>query len=183
MLSGAVMSTATQSSARSLLVHKRCSGITGRLVTNPNYVCRRCIDKAWPIIDRTVTEVEVDGTMLDVEATFCFLSDILCSGGGCGRAIVTRCCVACGIIRKLLPVLTARPLSFQIRGKVYDACDRSPQWNIWIKAINLQRLLRNNHAWIPGSEVSATEMNTTPRMSLEVGGEDGMDMYIVPRPV
>ena len=125
MLSGAVMWTATQSSARSILVHKRYSGITGRLVTNPNYVCRRCIDKAWPIIDRTVAEVDVDGTMLDVEATFCYLGDIMCTGGGCGRAIVARCCVACGKIRKLLPVLTARHLSLQIRGKVYDACVRS----------------------------------------------------------
>ena len=54
-----------------LWVHMRCSGITGRLVANPNYVCPRCHSKAQPIDHRPVTKVEVSGTMIDVEAIFC----------------------------------------------------------------------------------------------------------------
>ena len=50
-----------------LWVHKRkCSGITKWLVGDPNYVCRRCNDEAWPIAGRTGTEMDVDSTMLDV---------------------------------------------------------------------------------------------------------------------
>ena len=64
-----------------LWVHKTCSGITKQLVRDPNYICPRCKGESWPIDGRTVTEVDVDGTMLDVEATFCYLGDMLCSGG------------------------------------------------------------------------------------------------------
>ena len=59
------------------------------------------------------------------EATFCYLGDILCSGGGCDSAIAASCCVAWGKLRKLLPVLTTRHLSLRLRGKVYEACVRS----------------------------------------------------------
>ena len=45
------------------------------------------------LIRRTVTEVDVSGTMLDVDATICDLGDILCSGGDCDSAIGARCCM------------------------------------------------------------------------------------------
>ena len=61
-------------------VHKNWSGIIKWLVANSNYVCRKCKGGVRPINGRTVTEVDDDGTMLDVEATFCYLGDILCSG-------------------------------------------------------------------------------------------------------
>ena len=48
--------------------------------------------------------------MLDVEATFCYLGDMLCSGEGCDSAIAARVCVAWGQFEKLLPVLTTRHL-------------------------------------------------------------------------
>ena len=107
-----------------LWVHQKCSGLK-RVVADPNYVCRRCKGEARPIDGRTVTEVDINGTMLDVEATFCYLGDMLCSGGGCDSAIAARCCAAWGKFRKLLPVLTTRHLSPKIRGKVYEACVRS----------------------------------------------------------
>ena len=59
-------------------VHKKCIGITKPLVDITYYICCRCEGEAtngW-----TVTHVDVDGTMIDVEATFCYLSDMLCSG-------------------------------------------------------------------------------------------------------
>ena len=46
--------------------------MTKSLVADPNYVCCRCNGKAQPIVERTVTKVDVDGSMLDVEATFCY---------------------------------------------------------------------------------------------------------------
>ena len=50
---------------------------------------------------RTVTQVYVDGTLLDVEASFCYLGDVLSAGGGCSLAIITRCCTAWGKFKKL----------------------------------------------------------------------------------
>ena len=109
----------------SLWVHKRCSGISGRLVANPDYICPRCRGMSRPIDGRPITEVEVDGTLLDVEASFCYLGDMLDAGGGCSLAITTRCCTAWGKFKKLLPILTSKHVSLTTRGKVFNTCVRS----------------------------------------------------------
>ena len=72
-------SNAIECSQCKLWVHKRCSGIQGRIVASPNYVCLRCCGQTRPINRRPVTQVDVqivDGTLLDVEASFCYLGDI-----------------------------------------------------------------------------------------------------------
>ena len=52
----------------------------------------------------------VDGVNLNVESSFCYLGDMLSSGGGCDQAIKARYCVAWGKFRKLLPILTSKHL-------------------------------------------------------------------------
>ena len=89
-----------------LWVHQKRSGIKGRLNVNPNYVCTRYLDQAPPIDGRPIAQV-VDGTLLDLEASFCYLGNMLCAGGGCAFAIATRCSTAWGKFRKLLPILTS----------------------------------------------------------------------------
>ena len=54
-------------------VHKKCSGVRGKLAEDPDYVCPRCCDQARPIDNRPVTQVDVDGTLLDVESNFATL--------------------------------------------------------------------------------------------------------------
>ena len=77
-----------------------------------------------------MTQVDVEGTNLDVEATFCYLVDMLCfSEGGDG---------ACGKFRKLLPVLTSRHLSPKVWDKEYTACVCSA-------------LLHGNETWGPNT--------------------------------
>ena len=140
-----------------LWVHKTCSGISKRLVEDPNHICPRCKGESRSIDGRTVTEVDADGAMLDVEVSYCYLGDILCSGGGCESAIVARCCVAWGKLRKLLSVLTSRHLSPRIRGKVFVACVRSAMLHgseTWgPKDPELRQLRLNDRAmthWISG---------------------------------
>ena len=101
---------------------KKCSGLTGRLVADPEFVCQRCRVVACPIDGRPVTHVDVDVTQLDVEATFCYLGDMFSAGGGCDHAIAAHCCAAWGKFRKLLPILTSKHISFKTRGKVFTAC-------------------------------------------------------------
>ena len=84
-----------------------------------------CFGKARPINRRTITKVEVNSTMLNVEATFCNPGDMLFSGRGCDSAISDRCCMAQGKFRKLLPILTTRHLSPKMCSKVYMTCVRS----------------------------------------------------------
>ena len=40
-----------------------------------------------------MTEVDGDDTKPGVDATFCYLGDMLCSGGACDSPIAARCCV------------------------------------------------------------------------------------------
>jgi len=95
------------------------------MVANTNYVCPRCLRQACPIDGRTVKKVDVDGTLLDVEASFCYLGYMLRAGGGCSLAIITRCCTAWGKFKKLLPFLTSKHISLTVHGKVFVACVRS----------------------------------------------------------
>ena len=41
-------------------VHKKCSGVRGRLAEDPDYACQRFCDQARPIDNRPVTQVDVD---------------------------------------------------------------------------------------------------------------------------
>ena len=131
--------------------------IRADLNVTPDYVCPRCFDQACPIDGRPITHVEVDGTLLDVEASFCYLSDMLCAGGGCALAVDTRCSTAWGKFRKLLPILTSKHVSPLTRGKVFGAYVRSAllhRSETWAPtAPDLQRLHRNDRAmirWICG---------------------------------
>ena len=84
-----------------LWVHKKCSGLTGRLVADPEFICQRCRGVACPIDGRPVTHVDVDGTL-------CYLGDMFSAGGGCDHTIAARCCAAWGKFRKLLPILISK---------------------------------------------------------------------------
>ena len=138
-------------------VHKKCSGVRGRLAEDPDYVCPRCCDHARPIDNRPVTQVDVDEMQLDVESNFCYLGDILCAGGGCKLATVTRYSTAWGKFKKFLPSLTSKHVSLRTRRKVFNACVSSALLHgsqTWAPtAPDLQRLSRNNRSmvrWICG---------------------------------
>ena len=135
-----------------LYVHKKCSGIKGRLNVNPDYVCPRCLDQARPIDGRLITQVEVDGILLYGEESFCYLGDMLCPDGGCALAITTRYSTARGKFRKLLLILTSKHVSPLTCRKVFRSWVRSALLHgseTWAPtAPDLQRLCRNDRAMI-----------------------------------
>ena len=140
-------------------VHKRCSGINGRLKANPQYICPRCQGSARPIDGRPIDKVLVDDVNMDVVSSFCYLGDMLCAGGGCELAISTRCSVGWGKFKKLLPILTSKHISLKTRGKLFSACVRSAMLHgseTWAPSVsNLQRLQRNDRSmirWICGTK-------------------------------
>ena len=64
---------ASKCSQCTLWVHKKHSGLQGRRGAILNNVCPRCRGHARPLYDRTVTQIYVGGTLLNIEASFCYL--------------------------------------------------------------------------------------------------------------
>ena len=106
-------------------VHHKCSGVSGRLIEDPSFRCRRCLGTARAIDARPATEFMVGDESVDVVDSFCYLGDTLCAGGGCSRAVTTRVRCAWGKFRELLPLLTTNSISWHRKGHLYNACVRS----------------------------------------------------------
>ena len=107
---------------------------------------------ACPIDGRPQSEVQVRRDKLEMVASFCYLGDMLSAGGGCEITVTTHLKTAWKKLRKLLPVITSRHLSYKTRGHVYISCVRSTMLHaseIWpLTKTNLQRLQHNYRAMI-----------------------------------
>ena len=106
-------------------MHKKCSGIKGRLLPESEFTYARCLETARAIDGRQTLEVEDGNENLEVVTEFCYLGDMLSAGAGCELAAITRCKCAWGKFRQLLPLLTNRKVPLLTRGKVYSSCVRS----------------------------------------------------------
>ena len=93
---------------------------------------------------------------LTSESSFCYLGDMLCAGGGCELAIITRCCTACSKFKKT-------PASSDIQACIFQDSWESVSMPVsdlpycmvvktWApSAPDLQRLRRNDRSmkrWI-----------------------------------
>ena len=95
-----------------------------------------------------------------MESEFSYLGDVISAGGGCLQAIGTRCSVAWGKFKRLLPILTSKSLSLLTRGKVYNTCVRSAMLHgseTWAPRVSdtsrLQRTDRAMIRWICGARL------------------------------
>ena len=130
---------------------------------------------------RTVAKIDVDGTLLDIEASFCYLGDMLSAGGGCSFAIITRCCTALGKFKKLLPIPTSKHISLTVRGKMFDACGRSALFHgseTWAPTTpDLQQLCWNDRSmvwWICGVK---PHDDIRPRVHKQTENQDQDQIY------
>ena len=137
-------------------VHKRFSGLTGRL-KDQAYDCPRCLNLAPPLDYRLIEEVIVGNATMDVEPKFCYLGNMSCAGGGCELAVITRFSVTWGKFKKLLPILTSKHSTLELRGKLYTSCVYSALLygsENWAPTVAvLRRLQRNDRSmirWICG---------------------------------
>ena len=151
-LTGVGRTNAIQCDGCECWVHKKCSGIKGRLLRESEFTCARCLGTARAIDGRHSLEVEVGNEKLEVVPEFCYLGDMLSAGGGCELAAITRCKCAWGKFGQLLPLLTNLQVPLLTRGKVYSSCVRSVMLHAaetWaMKADTLNRLRRNDRAMI-----------------------------------
>ena len=106
-------------------IHKKCSGISGRLGYVADFRCRRCLDgDSAPVV--LLSEVEPEpGVKVECVSKFCYLGDTLGSGGGVGEAARARVRCAWAKFKELSPILTVRGASYRIKGRIYSACVQS----------------------------------------------------------
>ena len=129
-------------------VHKRCSGISGKLKSNVDFHCRRCLEGENGLFQSVLLrEVVIEPNVkLECVPKFCYLGDTLGAGGGVEEAARARVRCAWAKFKELSPILTARGASNHIKGKIYKACVQSVLTygtETWVmKIANLQSLER-----------------------------------------
>ena len=127
-------------------VHKRCSGVSGKLSKALNFVCKRCAGGTRVQLGE-LTEVSLDmDQKLECVDKFRYLGDMIGAGGGAGESSRARVSSAWAKFRELAPILTNRGASLKVKGKIYKACVQrvlvygSETWPM--KTEDLQRLER-----------------------------------------
>ena len=105
--------------------------------------------------------VQLNGDSLECVGKFCYLGDMIGSGGGAEDAYSMRVKCAWGKFRELSPILTARRTSLKLKGKVYRTCVQSVMVygsETWaMKAEDMQRLERTERMmirWMCGVRLS-----------------------------
>ena len=108
-------------------VHKKCSGVKEKLREGlVGYKCPICSGQVQRRFDDGVKEVELSGSgKLECVNKFCYLGDVIGSGGGASDASRNRVRCAWGKFNQLQPMLARRGASLRIKGKIYAACVQS----------------------------------------------------------
>ena len=132
-------------------VHKRCSGIKGRLVDNPSYRCSSCL-RTNNVETHIPSKIVVCDEELEVVDSFRYLGDSIGQAGGCFDATTDRIRSAWKAFHSLLPVLTNSGIAFKVRGHAYMACVRSVLLyasETWaLKTDDVHRIKRNDNMMI-----------------------------------
>jgi len=109
-------------------VHKVCSKVKGSLnkIKVADFKCSVCLDQKESNVgeERKVVEL-LRGEELEVVGNFCYLGDMVGSGGGAGDAVRARVRCAWGKFNELSPMLVTRGASLKVKGRIYAACVRS----------------------------------------------------------
>src|SRR3989441_510150 len=103
-------------------IHKKCSGVVGRLKKGGDFKCRNCSEGGMKVVDEARQFVLEARAELEVDDKFCYLGDVIGKGGGAEEASRARVRCAWGKFRDLRMLLTARGASLRVKGKVYRTC-------------------------------------------------------------
>jgi hypothetical protein len=155
-------------------IHKKCSGISGKLKDIPDYRCRVCIDGIQADVD-VIKEVDLGSNeKLECVDKFCYLGDMIGAGGGAEEASRARVRGAWAKFRELSPILTLRGATLAVKGKVYRACVQSvlvygsETWAMKVEDMQrLQRAERMMVRWMCG--VTLRDMLSSKELNERLG--------------
>ncbi len=134
-------------------IHRKCSGVKGKLMSGMNFRCPVCLGQVQSCAKEDVGEVSMNQEeVLECVKKFCYLGDMLGCGGGAGEASRTRVRCAWGKFNQLKPMLARRGASLKVKGKIYRSCVQSvlvygsETWSI--KGEDERRLERTERAMV-----------------------------------
>ena len=134
-------------------IHKKCSGVKGKLKEDPGYRCAKCVRGCCAEGGAEEQEVVLeDGSSLECDNRFCYLGDMLGAAGGCGEASRTRVRGAWGQFKEFAELLTRRGIPLRQKGRVYRTCVQSVMvyasetWAIRVE--EEQRMERNENVML-----------------------------------
>ena len=155
-------------------VHKRCSGLSGSLNAVVGFECSRCVEGLGYGEVKKDMEIELGGKLEWVDK-FCYLGDMIGSGGGAEEASRARVRCAWGKFRELSPILTSRGASLKVKGKLYRTCVQSVMTygsETWaVKMEDMQRLERTEKMmirWMCGVTLRDIKSSEELRQKLSV---------------
>jgi len=153
-------------------IHKKCSGVQGKLAEDAAFRCVKC-EKGEPASCVKSAEINLsDGSKIELVNK---LGDMIGSGGGAEEA--SRCRVRCAWskFRELQPILTEMGVSLRLKGKFYKTCVQSvlvygsETWAT--KVEDMKRLERTERAmvrWISGVTLKDRKSNEELRDQLGI---------------
>src|SRR2546425_5032911 len=157
-------------------IHKRCSGVVGRLKKGGNFKCRNCSEGGMKVVDGVRQFVLGAREELEVVDKFCYLGDVIGKGGGSEEASRARVRCAWRKFRNLGMLLTAREASLRVKGKIYRACVQrvlvygSKTWPM--KKDDMQRLVRTENSMVRWmSRVTLKDRRPSEELRLGLGIE------------
>jgi len=102
-------------------VRKRCSAVKESLCkSSQSFVRSVCLCPADSEVNSSV-DID-DGSSVEIVDEFCYIEDMLSVDGDADAAVTARIRSGWHKFRSLASFLTAKNVSFLLRGKVYDAC-------------------------------------------------------------
>ena len=104
-------------------LHKRCSGLKGRLTITSSFKCHGCLHS--PENGNEAHKIKLGDVDYGRVNKFCYLGDMLSAGGGAEASSITRVRTGWKKFRELLPLLTSRVILHKMKDNIYKACVRS----------------------------------------------------------
>ena len=87
-------------------VHKRCTGIKGRLTAVVDFICKTCVSPLVAVPNLLREKIVIGTDEFESVVDFCYLGDALGQAGGCAEAVTARIRSAWKSFHGLLPLLT-----------------------------------------------------------------------------
>ena len=108
-------------------IHKRCSNTVGKLASNVDFQCPRCMGLVvTPNTEHHKASLMLEtGVEFDCVDRFCYLGDMIGAGGGADLASTARVRCAWGKFWELSGFLIERGPALKLKGKIYKACVQS----------------------------------------------------------